>query len=210
MAKKSTYGRETNDADITARQQSDLAKARKMMEEDSNPETRKKYTADQLGERLKFITNAHAEVRRQKEYDDEVADRPVREAANELKRETSRGGKPQEPKGIGPKLSFLTPERLSKSRVAMGGSGDYKKGGKVKKYATGGLTPAERKAMLDEKVAPPRGTTKKEADIFKPGMKPPVDDDMGSAKPVKKAKGGMARSASSRADGCAIRGKTRA
>ena len=86
----------------------------------------------------------------------------------------------------------------------------YKSGGSVQKYGAGGLTPAERKAMLDEKVAPPRGTTKKEADIFKPGMKPPVDDDMGSAKPVKKAKGGMARSASSRADGCAIRGKTRA
>jgi hypothetical protein len=202
------YGRETNDADITARQQSDLAKARKMMEEDSNPETRKKYTADQLGDRLKFITDAHAEVRRQKQYDDEVADRPVREAANELKRET-RGGKPPEPRGLGPKLSFLTPERLAKSRRSMEGS-DYKKGGSIQKYATGGLTPAERKAMLDEKVAPPRGATKKEADIFKPGMKPPVDDDMGSAKPVKKAKGGMARSASSRADGIAIRGKTRA
>jgi hypothetical protein len=209
MAKKSIYGRETNDADITARQQSDLAKARKMMEEDSNPETRKKYTADQLGDRLKFITDAYAEVRRQKQYDDEVADRPVREAANELKRETSRGGKPPtppEPRGFGPKLSFLTPERLAKSREAMKDD-DYKKGGKIKKYGTGGLTPAERKAMLDEKVAPPRGTTKKEADIFKPGMKPPVDDDMGSAKPVKKAKGG---SASARADGCAIRGKTRA
>lgn len=131
MAKKPIYGRETNDADIRSRQQSDLAKARKMMEEDSNPETRKKYTADQLGDRLKFITDAHAEVRRQKQYDDEVADRPVREAANELKRETSRGGKPPETSGFGPKLTFLTPERLSKSREAMGGSADYKKGGKV-------------------------------------------------------------------------------
>jgi hypothetical protein len=131
MAKKSTYGRETNDADITARQQSDLAKARKMMEEDSDPERRNKYTADQLGDRLKFITDAHAEVRRQKQYDDEVADKPVREAANELKRETSRGGKPPEPRGSGPKLSFLTAERLAKSREAMGDK-DYKKGGSVK------------------------------------------------------------------------------
>jgi len=128
------YGRETNDADITARQQSDLAKARKMMEEDSNPEKRNKYTADQLGDRLKFITDAHAEVRRQKQYDDEVADIPVREAANELKRET-RGGKPPEPRGLGPKLSFLGPERLAKSRRSMEGS-DYKKGGKVSSAST--------------------------------------------------------------------------
>jgi hypothetical protein len=123
------YGKETNYADITARQQSDLAKARKMMEEDSNTETRKKYTTDQLGSRLKFITDALAEVRRQKQYDDEVADKPVREAANELKRE-SRGGKPPKPSGSGPNLSFLTPERLAKSRRSMEGS-DYKKGGSV-------------------------------------------------------------------------------
>jgi hypothetical protein len=70
-----------------------------------------------------------------------------------------------------------------------------------------------RKEMAEEKVAPPRGTTKKLADIFKEGTTPPVDDDMGSAQPgqpgqpVKKAKGGTA---SSRADGIAIRGKTRA
>jgi len=228
MAKKPVYGRETNDADITARQQSDLAKARKMMEEDSDPERRNKYTADQLGERLKFITNAHAEVRRQKQYDDEVADKPVREAANELKRETSRGGKPPtppEPRGFGPKVSFLTAERLAKSREAMG-NGDYKKGGKVQKYDIGGAvnkyklnpTRAEsREEAKKEKVEPPRGTTKKEADIFKEGMKPPVDDDMGSAQPgqpgqpaKKKAKGGSIKSASARADGCAIRGKTRA
>ena len=82
------------------------------------------------------------------------------------------------------------------------------------------LTPeqrAEMKKMRDdmakETVAPPRGTTKKLADIFTEGTTPPVDDDMGSAQPgqpgqpVKKAKGGTA---SSRADGCAIRGKTRA
>ena len=125
------YGRETNDADIRARQQRDLDKASKMMEEDRNPETRKKYTADQLKDRLSFMTDAMRNAEAQRKYDAEVADRPVREAANELKRETSRGGKPPETSGFGPKLTFLTPERLSKSREAMGGSPDYKKGGKV-------------------------------------------------------------------------------
>jgi hypothetical protein len=62
-----------------------------------------------------------------------------------------------------------------------------------------GLTSAERKALMDEKVLPPRGETKKTAEIFKPGMKPPVDPDMGSAQPgqpgqpVKKAKGGKVK-----------------
>lgn len=34
-----------------------------------------------------------------------------------------------------------------------------------------------RKEMAEEKVAPPRGETKKQADIFKEGMKPPQDDE---------------------------------
>jgi hypothetical protein len=63
-----------------------------------------------------------------------------------------------------------------------------------------------REEAKKEGVAPPRGETKKEADTFKPGMTPPKDDE-GPVQPVKKAKGG---SASSRADGCAVRGKTRA
>ena len=60
-----------------------------------------------------------------------------------------------------------------------------------------GLTPAERKALMDEmkneKVLPPRGETKKTAEIFKEGMKPPVDPDMGSMQPAKKAKGGKVK-----------------
>jgi len=47
--------------------------------------------------------------------------------------------------------------------------------------------------MKNEKVAPPRGTTKQFADTFKEGMKPPVDPDMGSIQPVKKAKGGKVK-----------------
>jgi hypothetical protein len=122
------YGRETNDTAIRARQQRDLDKASKMMEEDRNPETRKKYTADQLKERLNFMTDAMRNAESQRKYDAEVADKPQREAADEFRRET-RGGKPPELSGFGPKLTFLTPERLAKSREAMGG---MKKGGKVK------------------------------------------------------------------------------
>jgi hypothetical protein len=73
-----------------------------------------------------------------------------------------------------------------------------------------------RKESADEKVDPPRGKIKP-TEIFKEGITPPKDDDMGSAQPgqpgqsaKKKAKGGSIKSASSRADGIAIRGKTRA
>ena len=136
------------------------------------------------------------------------------------------------------------------------------------------LNPTRKESMdelKNEKVTPPKGATKQFADTFKEGMKPPVDPDMGSSQPVKKAhggkvkkyadggmtqqptypfygnqpqaggqnggtnqtfnmqpqanaapnpqqqqpmqtfkKGGKVSSASSRADGCAIRGKTRA
>jgi hypothetical protein len=61
-----------------------------------------------------------------------------------------------------------------------------------------------RDDMAKEKVAPPKGTTKKEADTFKEGIEPPKDDE-GPVKPVKRAKGGYVRAA----DGCAQRGKTR-
>jgi hypothetical protein len=98
-----------------------------------------------------------------------------------------------------------------------------------------------REEAKKEEVAPPRGETKKEADTFKEGMKPPKDDegpvkketprklppgvksadeiiralrpDLYPEKPsekIYKAKGGSVKSASARADGCAIRGKTRA
>ncbi len=53
-------------------------------------------------------------------------------------------------------------------------------------------------------VPPSSGKDKKEADIFREGMKPPSPDE-GPVKPVKKAKGGYVRAA----DGIAQRGKTR-
>lgn len=85
------------------------------------------------------------------------------------------------------------------------------------------LTPEQREEMrkmrddmAKEKVNNPKITPRKPVEIFKEGTTPPVDDDMGSAQPgqpgqpVKKAKGGSIKSASARADGCAMRGKTRA
>ena len=78
------------------------------------------------------------------------------------------------------------------------------------------LTPAERKKLMEEKVAPPKVTPKQSPGVFREGMQPPVDDDMGSAQPgqpgqpkKKFAKGGSVGSASKRADGCAQRGKTK-
>jgi hypothetical protein len=65
-----------------------------------------------------------------------------------------------------------------------------------------------RKEAATEEVAPPKGKIKP-TEIFKEGITPPKDDE-GPVKPVKRAKGGMAKSASARADGCCIRGKTRA
>lgn len=53
-------------------------------------------------------------------------------------------------------------------------------------------------------VPPSSGKDKKEADIFREGIKPPSPDE-GPVKPVKKAKGGYVRAA----DGIAQRGKTR-
>lgn len=69
-------------------------------------------------------------------------------------------------------------------------------------------TRAELKKQLAEEkppVPPVKGQDKKEAEVFKEGIKPPSPDE-GAPKPVKKAKGGTA---SARADGCCQRGKTR-
>ena len=50
----------------------------------------------------------------------------------------------------------------------------------------------------------------RDANIFTAdkGIQPPSPDE-GPTRPVKKAKGGMVGSASKRADGCAVRGKTK-
>jgi hypothetical protein len=134
------YGRETNDADIRARQQRDLDKASKMMEEDRNSETRKKYTADQLEKRLRFMTDAMYQDRKQRELDAEIADKPKREAANEILRE-SRGVQPTPEKDRRDMAThnyykgFNKPLFGGKEGLPIPG---MKKGGKVKKYASGG------------------------------------------------------------------------
>jgi hypothetical protein len=91
MAEK--YGLERTDAAVRARQQRDLDKASKMMEEDRDPKVKNKYTAEQLGKRMEFMTDALRQARIQREIDFEAQDRPKREAAAELQRET-RGVRP--------------------------------------------------------------------------------------------------------------------
>jgi len=59
-----------------------------------------------------------------------------------------------------------------------------------------------RDDMAKEKVNNPKITPRKKTEIFEEGMTPPKDSEM--------KKGGSVKSASARADGCAIRGKTRA
>lgn len=75
------------------------------------------------------------------------------------------------------------------------------------------LTPEQRAEMRQrrddmakEPVNNPKIEPRKKVEIFEEGITPPKDDE-GPVRPVKKAKGGTA---SARADGCAIRGKTRA
>lgn len=60
------------------------------------------------------------------------------------------------------------------------------------------LNPTRKELMEELKNPPgdmknPSGKTKQSADTFKEGMKPPVDPDMGSSQPVKKAKGGKVK-----------------
>ena len=64
---------------------------------------------------------------------------------------------------------------------------------RIKVIKKGDMSP-ETKALPDEVVKPPKGIGKSENDM----------------KPRKYKKGGKVSSASKRADGCAVRGKTRA
>jgi hypothetical protein len=90
----------------------------------------------------------------------------------------------------------------------------------MKKYAEGGIYTAEMgKPPTDPegvptakkpaaKTPPPKKTAPPKDTVFREGMPVPQDKDGASvSKPKKLASGG---SASKRADGCAIRGKTRA
>ena len=207
------YGRETNDADILARQQRDLDKASKMMEEDRNSETRKKYTADQLEKRLRFMTDAMYQDRKQRELDAEIADKPKREAANEILRE-SRGVQPTPEKDRRDMAThnyykgFNKPLFGGKEGLPIPG---MKKGGKVKKYNSGGTAtskPEPKKDTMPEWAKNERANRKQD-ELNK-------REAEGAAKEVKRnmstfglKSGGSVSSASSRADGIAQRGKTR-
>jgi hypothetical protein len=167
VAKKETYKASTEDEDryqknvasgkerwslskqnalATARQQRDLERANRMLEEGPP----KGIGADEVKKRLGFMTDAMYQDRKQRELDAEIADKPKREAANELRRE-SRGVQP-------------TPK---KDRADMATHNYYK---------------GFDKPLFGGKEGLPI-----------PGMK----------------KGGAVKSASSRADGIAQRGKTR-
>jgi hypothetical protein len=129
--------------------------------------------------------------------------------------------------GMGPKNTFLTKERLDQSKEAMRRyreeelkkkrgvaeikydemGNPMKKGGVVKKYAAGGTATAKP----EPKKAEPTGLALEAANIKKDQKV--KKEAAGAEKEVKRnmstfgfSKGG---SASSRADGCAIRGKTR-
>ena len=92
-------------------------------------------------------------------------------------------------------------------KMGIGGKKTSKaKGGVIKKYAKGGDVAGKKDPRR------PAGDTGI-ADIYTAEKgQPPMDPDMGSArssKPVKKANGGKISSASSRGDGCAVKGKTK-
>jgi len=98
-------------------------------------------------------------------------------------------------------------EKAKKAQEAYDKSPTMKKGGKVKKYADGGMT--------QQPTYPFYGNTP-QAGGMNGGtnqtfnMQPQANADANQQPQQRFKKGGKVSSASSRADGCAIRGKTRA
>jgi hypothetical protein len=134
--------------------------------------------------------------------------KPTEAAATKAKPTEATKKKKDSESGMGPKNTFLTKERQEKARKAYFGKKD---GGAVKKYADGGTTsskPAPKKAPMPAFAREAKENrerdqrVKKEREEFDKGA-PTRLKDQGSFK-----KGGM--TASKRADGIAIRGKTRA
>lgn len=98
-------------------------------------------------------------------------------------------------------------EKAKKAQEAYDKSPTMKKGGKVKKYADGGMT--------QQPTYPFYGNTPQAGgqnggmnQTF--NMQPQANADANQQPQQRFKKGGKVSSASSRADGCAIRGKTRA
>ena len=104
-------------------------------------------------------------------------------------------------------------ERQKKAREAFDKAPPMKKGGKVKKYADGGMTQQPTYPFYGNQpqAGGQNGGTNQtfnmqpQANAGAPNQQQPMQQPMQTFK-----KGGKVSSASSRADGCAIRGKTRA
>ena len=105
-------------------------------------------------------------------------------------------------------------EEAMKEQALVANTKPMKKGGKVSKYAEGGKTDfadqsAEARKKRYEMPADKYGKmVDKTMGTSKGGKKGDFNEEPDTA-PVKKAAGGMISSASKRADGCAVRGKTK-
>ena len=102
-------------------------------------------------------------------------------------------------------------EREKKAREAYDKAPPMKKGGKVKKYADGG----QIQGQVQQPTYPFYGNTPQAGgqnggmnQTF--NMQPQANADANQQPQQRFKKGGAVKSASARADGCAIRGKTRA
>ena len=98
-------------------------------------------------------------------------------------------------------------EKAKKAQEAYDKSPTMKKGGKVKKYADGGMTQQPTYPFYGNQpqAGGMNGGTNQTFN-----MQPQANADANQQPQQRFKKGGKVSSASSRADGCAIRGKTRA
>jgi len=106
--------------------------------------------------------------------------------------------------GDNPKKST---EYAKKTTEAMGKDSYFKKGGKVKKYADGGMTQQPTYPFYGNQ---PQAGGQNGGMNQTFNMQPQANADANQQPQQRFKKGGKVSSASKRADGCAIRGKTRA
>ena len=99
------------------------------------------------------------------------------------------------------------PTEEMKKRLRELGIEVYKKGGKVKKYADGGMTQQPTYPFYGNQ---PQAGGQNGGMNQTFNMQPQANADANQQPQQRFKKGGKVSSASSRADGCAIRGKTRA
>lgn len=150
-------GRMPSDKDIRTRQQRDLNRAYRMLEEDAQPGKLQSYPLEETKKRMSFMSEAMRNARQQKELDEALKANEERAKASEMQRET-RGVKPTPLKdradmaaqSYGRGIREQNPE-LSRTL------GGMKKGGAVKKYAKGG---AVKSASARADGCAKRGKTK--------------------------------------------------